>query len=87
MLKIAFLCLSAVAAGAIVSGAGAAQAVMHPPGPQVVAVGPTTVYPSGKSTIDVVCHSSTSSTKPCHGHLTIWMAEGPNHVQTQLLYV
>src|SRR5689334_20464228 len=85
MLKIVILCLSTVAAGAIVSGAGAAQAKL-PPGPKVVAVGPTTVYPSGKWTVDVVCHSGSSSTKPCRGHIEVWMAEGPNHVRKELLY-
>src|SRR4051794_12544247 len=86
MLKIAILFFSTVVAGAIVSGAGAAQAKKKPAGPQVVAVGPTTVYPSGKSTIDVKCHSSFGSTLPCRGHVTIWMAEGPNHVVKLLLY-
>lgn len=86
MLRIAILCsIAAVAVGAMVSTAGAAP--KRPQGPKVVAVGPTTVYPSGKWTIDVVCHSSFASTKPCHGHLEVWMAEGPNHVRKELLYV
>ena len=78
--------IAAVVAGAMVSAAAVAHAGTPTLGPEVDAVSPTTFYPSGKTTIDVKCHSSSSSTGACRGHLVITMAEGPQHVQTVLAY-